>query len=418
VTTTRRNLLRLGLGGSTLLACGTTVPTFLARSALALADAPKRDANERILVVVQLDGGNDGLNTVVPYGDDIYHKSRPKLALTAKDVKPIDNHVGLHPSLDGFAKLREEGRLAIVQSVGYPNPNRSHFESMAIWQSARLHPGQQEPGWLARAIDAGRTAPGSDAPALHIAAEALPQALRGGRSFIPSVATADQLRRRLGVPQPDGAAEQQATLDRIAGHYGNSENSLLQFVSRSTVISYASSARLEAVLHDVGTTDDPDSYGLARRLRLIARMIKAGLSTSIYYTQLDGFDTHADQLNQHSSRLFELSRSLQSFLTEVDRSGKGDRVAVLVFSEFGRRLRENASAGTDHGTSAPVFLLGRPVQGGLHGPYPDLAHLIDGDPEHAIDFRRVYATVLERWLKLPTQGSLGQPFEPMPLFRS
>jgi uncharacterized protein (DUF1501 family) len=418
MTKTRRELLRLGLGGSTLLACGPTVPTFLARAALALADAPTRDADGRILVVVQLDGGNDGLNTVVPHGDDIYHKSRPKLALKAKDLKPIDDHVGLHPSLDGFAKLREEGRLAIVQSVGYPNPNRSHFESMAIWHTARLSPGKEEPGWLARAIDVGHSAPGSDAPALHIAPEALPQALRGGRSFVPSVATADQLRRRLGLSKPDGADEQRTVLDQIAGHYGNSDNPLLQFVSRSTVISYASSARLEAVLDGDDTVEDPDSYGLTRRLRLIARMIKAGLSTSIYYTQLGGFDTHADQLNQHSSKLFELSRSVQSFMTEIDRSGNGDRVTVLVFSEFGRRLRENASAGTDHGTAAPVFLIGRPVQGGLHGPYPSLAHLKDEDPEHAIDFRRIYSTVMERWLKLPAEATLGAPFEPLPLFRS
>jgi uncharacterized protein (DUF1501 family) len=417
-TTTRRELFRLGLGSSTLLACGTTVPTFLARSAVALADGPKRDGGGRILVVIKLDGGNDGLNTVVPHGDDIYHKSRPKLALSAKEVKRIDDHVGLHPSLDGFTKLREDGRVAIVQSVGYPNPNRSHFHSMAIWQTARLHPGQEEPGWLARAIDAGRAAQGSDAPAIHIAAEALPQALRGERCVIPSVATADQLRRLLGVPASDGLDEQRAALDRIAGSDAGSDNALLQFVSRSTVISYASSARLEAALHDGGTAEDPDSYGLARRLKLIARMIKAGLSTSIYYTQLGGFDTHAEQLNQHSSRLFELSRSVRSFLTEIDRCGAGDRVAILIFSEFGRRLRENASAVTDHGTAAPVFLIGRCVQGGLHGPYPDLARLKDGDPEHAIDFRQVYATVLDRWLKLPAEASLGARFELLPLFRA
>jgi uncharacterized protein (DUF1501 family) len=416
--TTRRELFRLGLGGSTLLACGTTVPTFLARSALALAGGPRRDADGRILVVIQLDGGNDGLNTVVPHGDDIYHKNRPVLALKARDVKRIDDHVGLHPSLDAFSKLRDEGRLAIVQSVGYPNPNRSHFESMAIWQTARLHPGQEEPGWLARAIDVGRAGPGSDAPAMHVAAEALPQALRGGRSVIPSIATADQLRRRLGVSGPDGAEEQRAVLDRIAGHAANSDDPLLQFVSRSTVISYASSARLEAVLHDDGSAEDTDSYGLTRRLKLIARMIKAGLSTSIYYTQLGGFDTHADQLNTHSFRLLELSRSVRSFLTEIDNSGAGDRLTVLIFSEFGRRLQENASAGTDHGTAAPVFLIGRPVQGGLGGPYPDLARLKDGDPEHAIDFRQVYATVLERWLKVPGEASLGATFEPLPLFRS
>jgi uncharacterized protein (DUF1501 family) len=393
------------------------VPTFLARSALALADAPKRDAGGRILVVVQLDGGNDGLNTVVPHGDDIYHKSRPKLALKAKDLKPIDDHVGLHPSLAGFAKLRDDGRLAIVQSVGYPNPNRSHFESMAIWQTARLRPGQEEAGWLARATDAGRPTPGGDAPAIHIAANALPQALRGGRFVIPSVATADQLRRRLGVPEPGQADEQRGALDRISEQSANSQNSLLQFVSRSAVTCYASSARIEAALKDGGAAEDPDSFGLTRRLSLISRMIKAGLSTSIYYTQLGGFDTHADQLNQHAFRLSELSSSIRSFLTEIDRSEYKDRVAVLIFSEFGRRLRENASAGTDHGTAAPVFLVGLPIRGGLYGPYPDLAHLKDDDPEHAIDFRRVYATVLTRWLNLPAEASLGGPFEPLPLFR-
>ena len=250
MTTTRRELFRLGLGGSTLLACGTTVPAFLARSALALADGAKREAGGPILVVIQLDGGNDGLNTVVPHGDDIYHKSRPKLALKAKDLKPIDEHIGLHPSLEKFAKLRAEGRLAIVQSVGYPNPNRSHFESMAIWQTARLHPGQEEPGWLARAVELGTKGQGGDAPGLHIGAGVLPQALRGGKHFVPSLATADQLRRRMGVADPDGADEQRVALDRIAGQSATGENSLLQFVARSTVNSYATSARLDAVLRD------------------------------------------------------------------------------------------------------------------------------------------------------------------------
>jgi uncharacterized protein (DUF1501 family) len=418
MTTTRRELFRLGLGGSTLLACGTTVPTFLARSAFALADGPKREAGGPILVVIQLDGGNDGLNTVVPHGDDMYHRSRPRLALKAKDLKPIDEHIGLHPSLEGIAKLRADGRLAIVQSVGYPNPNRSHFESMAIWQTARLHPGQEEPGWLARAVDLGMNGQGGDAPGLHIAAGALPQALRGGKHFVPSLATADQLRRRMGVAEADGALDQRSALDRIAIHGTSGENPLLQFVARNTVSSYATSARLDAVFRDREGADEADSYALTRRLRMIARMIKAGLATSIYYTQLGGFDTHAEQLNQHSARLNELSRSVGSFLVDIDRSGDGDRVVVLIFSEFGRRLRENASGGTDHGTAAPVFLIGHRVQGGLQGPYPDLAHLKDDDPQHAIDFRRIYATVLDRWLKLPADATLEAPFEPMPLFRA
>jgi uncharacterized protein (DUF1501 family) len=416
--TTRRELFQLGLGSSSLLACGTTVPAFLARSALALDDGPKREAGGPILVVIQLDGGNDGLNTVVPHGDDIYHKNRPKLALKAKDLKPVDDHIGLHPSLEPFAKLREEGQLAIIQSVGYPNPNRSHFESMAIWQTGRLHTGQQEPGWLARALDSGSEAPGGDAPGMHIAADALPQALRGGKHFVPSLATADQLHRRLGMPASDGASDQRAALDQIAGDSAINNNPLLQFVARSTVTTYASSARLEAVLHDDNTPEAPDSYPLTRRLRLIASMIKAGLSTSIYYTQLGGFDTHADQLNQHAGRLAELSRSVRTFLGDLDRSGDGQRVTVLIFSEFGRRLHENASAGTDHGTAAPVFLIGRRVRGGLYGPYPDLAHLKDDDPEHAIDFRRVYATVLDQWLKLSSDITLGGTFDSLPLIRT
>lgn len=418
--TTRRELLRLGLGGSTLLSCGATVPTFLARSAIAMSDARGPGAAGRILVVVQLDGGNDGLNTVVPHGDDVYHKSRPKLAIKAEDLKPIDDHVGLHPSLGAFAKLRDEGRLAIVQSVGYPNPNRSHFESMATWHAARLDPGQEQPGWLARAIDAGPST-GSDAPALHISAESLPQALRGGRSHVPSLSTVEQFRRRLGLSDADGATEQRAALDRIAeqGEPLGEENPLLQFVRRSSVLSYTSAARLESVLRERDEAGRyPSEEGLAARLRLIARLIRAGLSTPIYYTQHGGFDTHSEQLNVHSSRLRELSSSIGAFLADLDRTGDGDRVAVLVFSEFGRRLRENASEGTDHGTAAPVFLLGRPVSGGLVGPYPDLANLKDDDPEHAIDFRRVYATVLERWMQRPAESVLGGSFEPLPLFRA
>jgi uncharacterized protein (DUF1501 family) len=151
---------------------------------------------------------------------------------------------------------------------------------------------------------------------------------------------------------------------------------------------------------------------------LLARLIRAGLSTSIYYTQLGGFDTHAEQLYRHSAQLRELGGSLKAFLTDLDRSGDGDRVTVLVFSEFGRRLKENASAGTDHGTAAPLFVLGKPVQGGLYGPYPDLARLNDGDPVHAIDFRQVYATLLERWLGAPAERTLGGSFKPLTFLRA
>ncbi len=194
-------MFRLGLGSSALLACGPTVPVFLARSAKALADDRPASSKGRILVVVQLDGGNDGLNTVVPYRDDEYRKQRPRLAIGANEVRKIDDRIGLHPSLEPFSKLLEQQRLAIVQGVGYPNPNRSHFDSMAIWQTARTTVDKSAPGWLARAIDR-HPGEGGDAPALHIHESfPLPGALAGGRQVVPSLARLEQFRRRLGMPQ-------------------------------------------------------------------------------------------------------------------------------------------------------------------------------------------------------------------------
>jgi uncharacterized protein (DUF1501 family) len=417
-------MIRLGLGSSALLACGASVPQFLARSATAMSiNAPTSSAKGRILVVVQLNGGNDGLNTVVPYRDDEYRKRRPTIQVAATEVKKIDDHIGFHPQLDAFAKLLEAQKLAIVQSVGYPNPNRSHFESMAVWQTGQPAPDASAPGWLARAIDGRPTLEGGDMPGLHIHESAsLPRSLQGGQNVIPSLAKLEQFQRRLGVPASSNPAAQAEVLDRLS-HQGHGESgSLLQFIERCSLITYASSARLERVRQEEGKTPSatsyPDFYGLARRLRLVAQLIKAGLSTPIYYTQLDGFDTHSGQIQSHAALMREMGSSLEAFLKDIEAAGQADRVLVLVFSEFGRRLGENASGGTDHGTAAPVFLLGNPVKPSVQGPYPDLAHLDDeGDPRHAIDFRRVYATVLDGWLGVSAAKILGTGFEPMPLLR-
>jgi uncharacterized protein (DUF1501 family) len=413
MNTTRRDFLRLGLGGFPLLACGASVPTFLANAANALAAEPSRAADGRILVVLQLDGGNDGLNTVAPYADDDYQKARPKLHLEAKGVAKIDDRVGFHPALSPFAKLLEARQLAVVQSVGYPNPQRSHFESMAIWHTANHDPKRDTPGWLARGLDLKPAAAGADVPALHVGAELFPQALVGSQRHVPSLTSLQQFRRRLGVPEGAGAREQRAALDGLAGEERGKPGSLLQFVERSAALTYASSARLESVAA-AGAAGYPEFYGLAQRLRLVAQLIKAGLSTSIYYTHLGNFDTHANQAGQHDRLLRELGASLPAFLKDLEDAGHGKRVVVLVFSEFGRRLAENASAGTDHGTAAPVFLLGA-VKSGLHGPYPNLRDLADGDPKFAIDFRRIYATLLDQWLNCPSEKVLGEKFEPLPL---
>ncbi len=413
---TRRDFLRLGLGSSTLLACGATVPGFLARSACALAAGPAGPRRGRALVVLELTGGNDGLNTVVPYRDDEYRKHRPRIHVPAGSVHKVDDHVGLHPALGGLAKLLERQELAVVQSVGYPNPSRSHFRSMAVWQTGRTDATGDTPGWLSRTLGRRPTPPGGDAPALHVSPSQLPQALADRDVRVPSLTSLEQVRRRLGIPDGPAAREQRAALDYVSSHAGGETGGHLDFIRRTSLITFAGSARLEEVLRRGGNAGSAyPEFGLAARLRLIARLIQTGLTTPVYYTQLEGFDTHFNQVGSHPALLQELGESLRAFFEDLGRAGEAGRVLVLVYSEFGRRLTENASGGTDHGTAAPVFLLGPAVRAGLHGPYPNLQDLQDGDPKFAIDFRRVYATVLDRWLACPADTVLGGKFAPLPL---
>lgn len=410
---TRRDFLHLGLGSSTLLACGTSVPNFLATSARAIAASPSKRWQERVLVALELTGGNDGLNTVVPYRDDNYHKYRPKIHVRANSLHKIDDRMGLHPSLGGLARLHQERQLAIIQSVGYPNPSRSHFRSMAIWQTATPDPASGTQGWLNRCLEQ-RTPSGTDAPALHIGDSEMPQALAGGL-HVPSLTNLEQVRRRLGLADGADAQQQRIALDEISVQPREQPGSHLQFIQRSALVTYASSARLEEILRGGPTSAlGYPPYLLANRLHLIAQLIKAGLTTSIYYAQLGGFDTHLNQVGTHPALLQELGGSLRAFFADLNGVGEAKRVLVLIYSEFGRRLAENASGGTDHGTAAPVFLVGPGVRPGLHGPYPNLEDLEDGDPKYAIDFRSVYATILDRWLNCSSDKVLGSKFDHVP----
>ncbi|HEV3004175.1 MAG TPA: DUF1501 domain-containing protein, partial [Pirellulales bacterium] len=349
---TRRDFLGWGIGSSALVCCGSESPLFLARSAVALADAPHPASNGRVLVVVELNGGNDGLNTVVPYADDDYHRRRPTLAVAANQVHRLDDRIGLHPELGGLEKLFDRHELCIVQSVGYPNPNRSHFESMAIWQSGRLAAGASAPGWLGRVLESRPPAPGGDAPALHLRESAtFPQALAAREHPVPSLGGIEDFQRRLGLSEMAGAGEQRAVLDELAALCQGERGSLLDFVERNAAITYAGSARLDGILHGTSPAGGyRREHGLARRLQSIAQMIKAGLTTSIYYTELGGFDTHAHQQGAHPLLLRQVGDSLRAFIDDLSAAGEARRVLVFVFSEFGRRLSENASGGTDHGT--------------------------------------------------------------------
>jgi uncharacterized protein (DUF1501 family) len=393
---------RAFLKSSTLIALAPTVPGFLAQTARAAT--PDRDG--RILVVIQLDGGNDGINTVVPFADDGYSKHRKRLRLPTAQLIKVDDHVGLHPAMTGAGKLLQSGRLAIVQGVGYPNPNRSHFESMAIWHTAHFDPEERNGlGWLGRALDGRR--PGASKPdSVFVGGAQLPTALRGRRCVASALTRpedfliAPEVKARPGPDAP-------------------SPDDLAAFVRRATLDAYSTADRMAEIVRASDNAAGYPATALAGELRLMARLIKAGIGTRVYYARQSGYDTHAAQLGTHASLLGELAGAVQAFLDDLAAVKLADRVVVLTFSEFGRTVQENGSAGTDHGTAGPVLLAGTSVRAGLVGRTPSLLELDTrhGDLKMGLDFRRVYATVLD-WLGLDARASLGGSFERLPLFRA
>jgi uncharacterized protein (DUF1501 family) len=412
---TRRDWLRLGLASPAVLACGNAVPSFLAHSAPPVADGDSA-ARGRILVVLELNGGNDGLNTVVPYRNDVYYRCRPHLNVPAKAVLKVDDHLGFHPRMGRFADLLHDGQLAVVQGVGYPNPSRSHFDSMAIWQTGRRDATQSTQGWLSRFLD--RTVPaGVLVPrAIQTGDHKLTQALAGGDIQVPTLEGLERLERRLGIPKAAGLEEQRIVLDSIFGQIHGETGSHREFVSRSALVSFANCEQLrEALKTAEASSARYPAYRLAQRLKVIAHFIKTGMTPVIYYTDHGGFDTHVQQAFPHANLLAELAESTAAFFDDLKPAGDAGRVIVLVYSEFGRRLTENAGGGTDHGTAGPVFLVGPGVRGGLHGAQPDLTDLDDGDPKFTVDFRRVYTTLLEKWLGCPASRVLPGSFDPLPV---
>jgi uncharacterized protein (DUF1501 family) len=388
---------------SALVALAPTVPLFLARSLRAAG--PQRDG--RVLIVVQLEGGNDGINTVVPFKDDGYLKNRKVLRLPEKRLLKIDENTALHPALGDAMKLLESRRLTIVQGVGYPNPSRSHERSMAVWQTARFDPEEHKgSGWLGRALDSNA------APSLFVGTTALPIALRGRRSAASVLSRLEEFHL-----QRDAVAVRAMASVPVAGDLPRGADATpLAFLQRSFLDAYTTCDRLAEVAHvqDGGANYPPSR--LATRLQLIARLFKTNFAARVYYTSQGGYDTHAGQLPTHDNLLRELGGALRAFLDDLASSRLAERVAVLVFSEFGRQVRENAGAGTDHGTAAPVFLAGAGVRSGLLGAAPNLLDLVGNAPKMTVDFRRVYATILDDWLDLSSKEALGGAFERLSLF--
>jgi uncharacterized protein (DUF1501 family) len=408
----RRDFLRTSLQTSTLVALTPTVPSFLAQTARSAP--PDRDG--RVLVVIQLDGGNDGINTIVPFADPGYAKHRKALRLATNQLHKIDKEVGFHPAMRDAADLLQSGRLAIVQGVSYPNPSRSHFKSMAIWQTANLNLKSDNDdletrasfGWIGQALDGGRR-PGDGSPdAVYVGTGSLPAALRSRRSQASAMTRPEDALLTL---QPN-ARSMNARVD--------TGKDLAAFVQRSTLQAYATSDRMRTLLAAKDQGSRYPETGLAQRLQVMARLLKTGGGTRVFYTSqpTNAYDTHYNQLFTHAQLLGELAGALRAFLDDLARSGLAERVAVLCFSEFGRRVQENGSQGTDHGTAGPVFVAGPSVRAGLVGPTPKLLDLQDGDLRVSIDFRQVYATILEEWLGLPARTALAGDFSRLLIFGS
>ncbi|HXG08374.1 MAG TPA: DUF1501 domain-containing protein [Gemmataceae bacterium] len=408
MTLTRRDFLKT----SSMVAWGLTVPTFLSRTAAATLTADTPGAKDTILVVVQLTGGNDGLNTVIPFKDPEYAKLRPTLKVAPGQVRKITDEIGLHPSLSGLAGLLDEQALCVVQGVGYPNPSQSHFRSMDIWQAGSTAEALTE-GWIGRAL---RQLPG--APSFHLAAanEAAPLALTGAPTRVPSITSLEDFQLRTAAASGLDRKEQHAVIEEAV--QGPSDQAgLLDFVRRTAVNTYASSRRLQEIGRNYQPKATYPPTQLANRLRLAAQLIDADLGARIFYVSIDGFDTHASQAATHSQLLQEVSGAMTAFYKDLAARGHKDRLLLMTFSEFGRRAKENGSRGTDHGSAAPMLLVGGRVKPGLVGAHPSLTQLEAGNLKHHTDFRQVYAAVLDQWLGVNSKEVLGAEFKPVEIFK-
>ena len=410
----RRDFLVRTLQGSSLFALGGAVPEFIANTARA-AEAGK----DNVLVVIEMNGGNDGLNTVIPYADDAYHKARPTLRFTKQQVVRVDDHIGLHPAMRNLGQMLQRGELAIVQGVGYPNPDRSHFESMDIWQSADLKR-KKKTGWIGRSVTGLQK--GGGVAVMQVGSRRMPLALAGGGGGVVSVSNRQPFRLELGTND----AGERKSRSKLIGELAQSSapptgDSLLSFVQRRQLETYASLDKLEQVLSrqrgrrgfffNQAAGKPYDDKSLVEKMQLVARLITSGFGTRVFYVMIDQFDTHSNQANSHRNLLAEVADGIFYMFNTLQATGHHKRVLAMTFSEFGRRVNENGSKGTDHGSGSCLFVAGPGVKSGPVGKHPSLTDLASGDLRYHTDFRRVYATLLDRWLGCDSKVVLDGKFE-------
>jgi len=429
---TRREFLSTGLKGVSLLAAAGYAPAFLTRTAEAVGAA----ADSRILLVLQLSGGNDGLNTVVPFTDDLYYKARPTIGVASSDVFRVSDRLGLHPALKRLKAEFDEGRMAVIQNVGYPNPDRSHFRSMEIWHTGSDNTQRREvTGWIGRYFDAqcGGIDPRRRADLGTIGlnlGKVMPQSYRNTsnvglsldnpETFLwnPSGETLglakaqEAIFARLNKPQESAMSgvRRNPSLEQLGGISAD-ETGAIDFLKHTAMNAVVAGDRIREIL---AKSKDAASYprsGLAQQLKMISKLVAGNFPTRVYYVSQGGFDTHQQQAATQERLLADVADSLHAFYEDLRQQKNADKVLTVAFSEFGRRVAENGSAGTDHGAAGPMFVFGEKIKGGVHGAPPDLQNLTDGDIRHQIDFRQVYSSVLEDWLGTPAEKVLGKKYE-------
>ncbi len=428
---TRRVFLQKGL---TLVAVSATIPAFLDETVMALANPADSKRTQqptgkdgKILVVVQLSGGNDGLNTVIPFADDVYHRSRPNIAHDPKSVLKIDSYLALHPNLQPLRDMIEKGTMSIVQGVGYPNPNRSHFRSMDIWHTAHPEKELATSGWLGRYFD--NTCTGVD-PHVGVAiGDALPLAMRGERIMPLSFDRPESYRyngpdreryAKLNTA-PEKPVVAEAPGDRVKAKAQAqivTPDSQLDFLTRTAMDAQVSSDDILRMTRSHASGGAYPNGEFGNGLRIVSDMINGGLPTRVYYVTLGGFDTHAGERGRHDQLMQQFAQGVAAFWGDLREQKNDQRVLMMTFSEFGRRVSSNASGGTDHGAAAPMFLFGPACKQVVVGRHPSLTDLDQGDLKFGIDFRSVYASVLQNWLDTPSKPILGQQFSPLGVIKT
>lgn len=394
--TSRRGFIKQSI----LCTTGTIlVPNFL--KALEDQHAAQLPNSEKVLVVVQLSGGNDGLNTIIPYQNDLYYRLRPQLAIRPDKVLRGSNDLGFHPALSKLRDLYDEGYLAILNNVGYPNPDRSHFRSMDIWHSAGDADTYLTSGWIGRYLDSSCTNCHPAHQAIEVD-DSLSLALRGHSI------------KGMAVKNPEKLY--QATHNNLF-NIVNNVNKLeslsdpaLRYLYKTMAETVSSAEFLYAKTKTKASSVKYPQNEFSKRLKTIAELIQANVDTRVYYLSLSGFDTHANQENQHQRLLTIYSEGIRAFVNHLG-NHRMKNVVIMTFSEFGRRVAQNASGGTDHGTANNVFIIsGGLKKKGFLNDTPDLSKLDQGDLIHQLDFRSIYATLLNNWLEVPSEKILNRLF--------